>query len=163
MNSSTPSSDPWTTQVRGETVTLPSTADGIRALLQPERRAEFDAALAELDAASAPQAQRTLQLAWWALATVPGAIQETDAEIARLRAGTTAVSSPWTRTATWSRSTATKPRNRPTCTASPTPDRPKPRSAPRPAPPAPYTDRHRDALHHRPRSLWPGLHRAPAP
>ncbi|MFF8960823.1 hypothetical protein [Streptomyces sp. NPDC014894] len=85
--SSTPPADPWSTQVRGETVTLPSTAADIRAALPAERQAEFDAALAELDAAGAPEELRTLRLAWWALETVPGAVEETDAEIARLRAG----------------------------------------------------------------------------
>lgn len=85
--SSTPPPDPWSTQVAGETVALPSTAADIRAALPGERRAEFDAALAELDAAEAAEELRTMRLVWWALQTVPGAVEETDAEIARLRAG----------------------------------------------------------------------------
>jgi hypothetical protein len=86
MSNSTPA-DHWSTQVNGETVTLPSTAADIRAALPPERHVEFDAALAELDAASAPEELRTLRLTWWALETVPGAVEETDTEVARLRAG----------------------------------------------------------------------------
>ncbi|GAA2267590.1 hypothetical protein GCM10010232_69950 [Streptomyces amakusaensis] len=85
--SGTPHADSWSTQVHGETVTLPSTAADIRAALPAERRAEFDAALAELDVAGAPEELRTLRLAWWALQAVPGAVEETDAEVARLRAG----------------------------------------------------------------------------
>ncbi|MFJ2819461.1 hypothetical protein [Streptomyces sp. NPDC087294] len=73
--SSTPPPGPWSTQVGGETVALPSTADGIRAALPDARRAEFDAALAELDAAGAPEELRTLRLVWWALETVPGAVE----------------------------------------------------------------------------------------
>ncbi|MFI6530734.1 DUF6247 family protein [Streptomyces uncialis] len=75
------------TQVHGETVTLPSNPADIRAALSPDRHAEFDAALAELDAAGAPEELRTLRLAWWALETVSGAVEETDAEVAQLRAG----------------------------------------------------------------------------
>ncbi|AXU16843.1 hypothetical protein [Streptomyces clavuligerus] len=91
--SSTPPPDSWSTQVDGETVALPSTVAGIRAALPDARRAEFDAALAELDAVGAPEELRTLRLVrlvrlvWWALEAVPGAVEETDAEIARLRAG----------------------------------------------------------------------------
>lgn len=66
---------------------LPFPAADIRAALPDARRAEFDAALAELDATGAPEEARTMRLVWWALQTVPGAIEETDAEIARLRAG----------------------------------------------------------------------------
>ncbi|MFD4835708.1 hypothetical protein ACFWPV_38600 [Streptomyces uncialis] len=57
------------------------TAVGIRAALPVEHRAEFDAALAELDAAGARRnCARTLRLAWWALDTVPGAGGETDGD-----------------------------------------------------------------------------------
>ncbi|WP_329564449.1 hypothetical protein OG711_38660 (plasmid) [Streptomyces uncialis] len=87
MNSRTPPAEPWSTQVNGETVTLPSSTVDIRAALPAERQAEFDAALAELDATGAPEELRTMRLVWWALETVPGAVEETDAEVARLRAG----------------------------------------------------------------------------
>ncbi|MFB8443596.1 hypothetical protein ACFC7A_31580 [Streptomyces niveus] len=86
MSSSTPAG-PWTTHVHGETVTLPSTAAGIRAALPEERHREFDTELAELDSAGASDEVRAARLGWWALVTVPGAIEETDADVARLRAG----------------------------------------------------------------------------
>ncbi|GLF99857.1 hypothetical protein [Streptomyces yaizuensis] len=38
------------------------------------------------DAAGAPEGLRTLRLGWWVLETVPGAVEETDVEVARLRA-----------------------------------------------------------------------------
>ncbi|WP_330177518.1 hypothetical protein OG875_30820 [Streptomyces sp. NBC_01498] len=41
----------------------------------------------ELDAAGAPGEVRTARFVWWALVTVPGAVEETDADTARLRAG----------------------------------------------------------------------------
>ncbi|MFI5620567.1 hypothetical protein [Streptomyces sp. NPDC051567] len=85
--SRTPPTEPWSAHVRGETVMLPSTAADIRNALPAERRAQFDTALAELDTAGAPEDLRTARLAWWALEAVPGAVEETDAEVARLRAG----------------------------------------------------------------------------
>lgn len=41
--SSTPPADLWSTQVHGETVTLPSTPASIRTALPPERRVQFEA------------------------------------------------------------------------------------------------------------------------
>ncbi|MFJ4774275.1 hypothetical protein ACIP88_35070 [Streptomyces uncialis] len=59
----------------------------IRAALPPERRAEFDVVLAVLDAVGPAGKLCTLRPAWWELETVHGAVEETGAEIARLRSG----------------------------------------------------------------------------
>ena len=75
-------SDRWSTVVHDQEVVLPSTIEDIRAALPEEQRAVF-----ETEINSTPGPELPLRLAMWALRTVPGAVEEMDDQIERLRAG----------------------------------------------------------------------------
>ncbi|MCX4660166.1 hypothetical protein ACIBCB_31720 [Streptomyces uncialis] len=72
----------WTTTVHGREVELPSTIADVRAALAEELRAAFDAEIG-----STPGPDLPLRLAMWALRTVPGAVEEMDDQVDRLRSG----------------------------------------------------------------------------
>ncbi|OKH96443.1 hypothetical protein [Streptomyces uncialis] len=72
----------WTTTVHGREVELPSTITDVRAALAEELRAAFDAEIG-----STPGPDLPLRLAMWALRTVPGAVEEMDDQVDRLRSG----------------------------------------------------------------------------
>ncbi|MGX2995149.1 hypothetical protein JNUCC64_12770 [Streptomyces sp. JNUCC 64] len=74
--------DSWTTVVDGREVALPSTIAEVRAALPEGQRGAFDAEITTVVGPEIP-----LRLALWALRTVPGAQEETDAQVNRLRAG----------------------------------------------------------------------------
>ncbi|MFI5617696.1 hypothetical protein [Streptomyces sp. NPDC051567] len=68
--------------VHDQEVGLPSTIEDVRAALPPAQRASFDV---EIGTTSGPELP--LRLAMWALRTVPGAVEEMDGQVDRLRAG----------------------------------------------------------------------------
>ncbi|MEU6487751.1 hypothetical protein [Streptomyces sp. NPDC046887] len=72
----------WTTTVHDEEVELPSTIADVRAALPEDQRAAFDTEIG-----TTPGPDLPLRLAMWALRTVPGAIEEMDEQVDRLRAG----------------------------------------------------------------------------
>ncbi|SCK20679.1 MULTISPECIES: hypothetical protein [unclassified Streptomyces] len=72
----------WTTTVHGQEMELPSTIADVRAALAGEQRAAFDAEIG-----STPGPDLPLRLAMWALRTVPGAVEEMDDQVDRLRSG----------------------------------------------------------------------------
>ncbi|MFJ7422352.1 hypothetical protein ACIQXD_27680 [Streptomyces uncialis] len=72
----------WTTTVHGQEVELPSTIADVRAALAEEQRAAFDTEIG-----STPGPDLPLRLAMWALRTVPGAVEEMDDQVDRLRSG----------------------------------------------------------------------------
>ncbi|MEU0690894.1 hypothetical protein [Streptomyces uncialis] len=72
----------WTTTVHGQERELPSTIADVRAALAEEQRAAFDAEIG-----STPGPDLPLRLAMWALRTVPGAVEEMDDQVDRLRSG----------------------------------------------------------------------------
>jgi hypothetical protein len=72
----------WTAYVHGKPVQLPATIDGIRAKLPSDRREAFEAEIGKT-----PGAELEQKLGLWALKTCPGAVEEMDDTVARLRAG----------------------------------------------------------------------------
>ncbi|WP_329028383.1 hypothetical protein [Streptomyces sp. NBC_00690] len=72
----------WTTTVHDQEVELPSTIVDVRAALAEDQRAAFDTEIS-----STPGPDLPLRLAMWALRTIPGAVEEMDDQVNRLRSG----------------------------------------------------------------------------